>query len=77
MQEKVIVLRSAAGNLLTGRRVTQLASASNVHQLSFQYMGENEVAEDYVHSAFLDPKQGAQLVLVDDSAPDTLLRMVS
>lgn len=70
MQEKVIVLRSTAGNLLTGRRVTQLASASDVHQLNFQYMGENEVSEDYVHYTFLDPEQGAELVLVDDYLED-------
>ena len=70
MQEKMIVLRSTAGNLMTGRRVTQLASASDVHQLNFQYMGENEVSKDYVHYTFLDPEQGAELVLVDDYLED-------
>ncbi|WP_211214787.1 hypothetical protein [Deinococcus aquatilis] len=70
MQEKVMVLRSSAGKLLTGGRVTQLASASDVHQLNFQYMGENEVSEDYVHYVFLDPEQGVQLVLVDDYLED-------
>ncbi|UYZ62725.1 hypothetical protein [Hymenobacter weizhouensis] len=66
MNEHIIVLHSTAGDLLTGRKVSQLAGLAALHGLSLTYEGATEVLSDFVQFTFLDQQSSARLVLVDD-----------
>lgn len=72
----LLVLDSTAGNLRTGRSVSNLADAADVHGLTFRYVGEHEVGADHVHFTWLDADRGVKLVLIDDYAHDRALLAV-